>query len=101
MLDFGSQWLRTLQALQTTEVSLREKARCLGVTTRTVQCYEEMLGTKTLQKQVSDGDERRDEQREKRKRQREAWRQLQETHSTLSVTQLRTLAPGLYIWLLP
>ena len=41
MVDFGEFWKRKSQELKDSDISLREKARILGVTTRTVKRYEE------------------------------------------------------------
>ncbi len=95
MVDFGPQWLHILEELEAANVSLREKARRLGVSSRTVRRYER--SQEGLQRgDVSVADVIEPDMVEAKRRE---WRHLQQEHPRLSVTHLRERSPALYAWL--
>ena len=91
MIDFGPVWKDALSRYKCAGVGLREKARCLGVTTRTVTRYEAGMKVK-VDGSVETSNSTREEMQA-------AWVALHQVHPSAGTTELRALSPHLYTWL--
>jgi hypothetical protein len=86
---FGPVWSLKLIELSKKNLSLREKARILGVDPITVKRQFDIKNSVMVEKEIG---YKRDEYREK-------WLQLLTEYSEKSITRLRTMRPELFAWL--
>jgi hypothetical protein len=100
---FNDVWKSNLKELiSTKKYSLREIARRMNVTTRTINRYAQKLGLETYwqkkryenfnQKRIINTDEIK-------KKYRQQWILLMKNHKNTGKTELRKLAPSIYMWL--
>ena len=96
MADYGPVWHEQSRKFSASGLALREKARRLGVTTRTVERYETAL---TTNKNTESSDTAGPQHEATREVMRATWRKLWQKQSKAGVTELRKQAPHTYMWL--
>jgi hypothetical protein len=100
---FNDVWKGNLKELiSTKKYSLREIARRMNVTTRTINRYAQKLGLETYwqKKRYENFNQKRIINTDEIKKQyRQQWLSLKKTHKNKGKTGLRKLNPSLYMWL--